>query len=120
MKNFHVEEILKRKANQSLSKYRISAIAFDKKGDVLGIATNQHSRYGIENSNKFMGMHAERILMERYGKNIKTIVIARIGWTGELRPVDPCRMCSSIAKKLGIKIVSICPGHGGRGCHHTC
>lgn len=107
--------ILFKKAQQSPSKYRISAIALDKKGDVLGSASNQYSKYGIEQSNKFMGVHAERALMERYGKNIKTIIIMRVGRAGAILPVDPCRMCASIANKMGIKIISVCPGHGGRG-----
>ena len=115
-KSRHLEAILKKKASQSLSKYRISAIALDKHGNILGTASNKHSKYGIDKSNKFMGVHAERALMERYGKNIKTIIVARIGWSGELRPVDPCRMCKAIADKMGIKIVSVCPGRGGRGC----
>lgn len=107
-------EMLFKKATQSPSKYRISAIAFDKKGDILGVASNTYSKFGIQNSNKFMGVHAERALMERYGRNIKTIVIMRIGHGGAIRPVDPCRVCAGIAKKLGIKIISVAPGHGGR------
>lgn len=107
--------VLKRKAVQSPSKYRISAIAFNKKGNILGACSNSYSRYGKENSNKFMGVHAERRLMERYKKNIKTIVIMRIGHSGIIRPVDPCRVCKSIADKMGIKIISVMPGRGGRG-----
>lgn len=107
--------ILKQKAQQSPSKYRISAIALDKKGDVLGTASNTYSKYGIEMSNKFMGVHAERKLMERYKGNIKTIIIMRIGRSGKVLPVDPCRVCLSIANKMGIKIISVCPGIGGRG-----
>lgn len=108
--------LLKQKAEQSPSKYRISAIALDKKGDVLGTASNTYSKYGIDMSNKFMGVHAERKLMERYKTNIKTIIIMRIGKSGSILPVDPCRVCSSIAKKMGIKIISVRPGIGGRGC----
>lgn len=107
--------LLFKKAQQSPSKYRISAIALDKKGDVLGTASNTYSKYGIELSNKFMGVHAERALMERYKTNIKTIIIMRVGRAGAILPVDPCRVCAGIAKKMGIKIISVCPGKGGRG-----
>lgn len=106
--------LLKQKAKQSPSKYRISAIALDKKGDILGVAHNTYSKYGKEMSNKFLGAHAERRLMERYSHNIKTIIIMRIGRGGDILPIDPCCMCSSIAKKLGIKIISVRPGIGGR------
>ena len=107
--------ILFKKAQQSPSKYRISAIALNKKGDILGSASNTYSKHGIELSNKFMGVHAERALMERYKGNIKTIIIMRIGKSGNILPVDPCRMCLNIANKMGIKIISVKPGKGGRG-----
>ncbi len=118
----HYIVALKEKAKQSLSKYRISAIALDKKGEVLGTASNSYSKYGIENSDKYMGMHAERKLMERYKSAIKTIIIMRIGRAGAILPVDPCRVCASIARKMGIKIISVYPGHGGRGVydHEDC
>lgn len=110
-----LENQLKKKAKKSPSKYKISAVAFDKKGEILGKASNTYSKFGIEMSNKYMGVHAERKLMERYGKNIKSIVIMRIGRGGALLPVDPCKMCAGIAEKLGIKIYSLKPGIGGRG-----
>lgn len=53
------------------------------------------------------GTHAERILINRYGKNIARILIARIGRSGENRPIDPCPVCKKIADEMGIKIESI-------------
>lgn len=110
-----IKNLLRQKAKQSISSYRISAIALDKKGDILGKAINRISKFRSENTAEFRGVHAERTLIERYGKAIKTIIIMRIGLGGEIRPIDPCRVCKSIADKMRIKIVSVCPGKGGRG-----
>ena len=82
---------LKKKAAQSKSKYRISAIAFDERGDFVP---------GI-------GVHAEYKLMMKYGSLIKTIFISRIGHSGEWRPIKPCANCQALADKLGIKLITI-------------
>ena len=107
--------LLKEKASHSDCVYKISAVAFDKKGNVLGHVTNKHSCWDVVEKEKGVGRagtarHAERLLISRYGSNIKTIVIARVGQSGELRPIDSCLTCKKVAKKYGIKIISICPG----------
>jgi hypothetical protein len=56
--------------------------------------------------------HCEKRLIARFGKRIHTIVICRIGRSGELRPIDPCPSCKKTAAKYGIKIVSVMPGNG--------
>jgi hypothetical protein len=45
--------------------------------------------------------------MRRYGSNIKTILISRVGHSGILRPISPCKTCQKVADKLGIKIISV-------------
>ena len=87
-----IEELLKEKASHSPCTYKVSAIAFDAKGDILGHVTNSHSK--------------------RYSSLIKTIVICRVGRSGNLRPIDPCPACQRVAAKYGIKIVSLMPGNG--------
>lgn len=98
---------LKRKACKSVSKYKISAVAIDHKGDILGISSNSYSVFGIDLSNKYMGQHAERVLMERYKSNIKTILLIRFGKSGIPRPIGPCKECQERADELGIKIISL-------------
>lgn len=98
--------ILIEKAEQTETPYRISAIAFNKKGEVLGTSCCNFSLLG-KVSRKGTGVHAERKLMKRYGSNIKTIVICRIGKSGDILPIVPCVVCQKIADKLGIKIVSV-------------
>lgn len=105
-------ETLKSKAKKSPCTYKVAAIAFDKKGDILGTATNSHSRnwnvlekYDQGRSNT--GEHAEQKLFDRYGSNIKTIIICRVGHSGVPRPIDACPTCQKVAKKFGAKIISI-------------
>lgn len=112
-----VEELLKEKASHSPCTYRISGIAFGKKGDILGHCTNSHARNWNILEKQSIGragtaQHCERRLMSQYGQLIKTIVICRIGRSGQIRPIDPCPACQRVAKKLGIKIVSLMPGDG--------
>lgn len=107
-----LKNTLQRKAHKSDCTYKISAIAFDKKGDVLGCASNKHSDWDVLEKENGVGRagtakHAERLLMKRYGQNIKTIVICRVGHSGILRKIDPCPACKKVADKLGIKIISV-------------
>lgn len=106
MINYNLIEKLKNKADQALTSYRVSAIAFSKKGEILGSATNSFRIDGRPDG-KGSGVHAERRLMSRYGNHIKTIVICRIGRSGDILPIEPCNVCQKVADKMGIKIISV-------------
>ena len=112
-----IEKLLKEKAAHSPCTYKISALAFDSKGDILGHVTNSHSKnWDILEKEKVgragTALHAERRLIQRYGQLIKTIVICRVGRSGSIRPIDPCPACQKVASKYGIKIISMMPGNG--------
>ena len=112
-----IEELLKEKASHSPCTYRISGIAFDAKGEILGHVSNSHSRNWNILDKQEIGRagtaeHAERRLFARYGQLVKTIVICRIGRSGKIRPIDPCPACQKVAAKYGAKIVSLMPGNG--------
>ena len=100
--NPHILEIAKRKAQKSSCTFKVSAIALSHKDEVLGVTCNTH-RF----SRKGGGTHAETRLIERYGNNIKTIIICRVGKSGTLLPIDPCENCSKVARDYGIKIISL-------------
>lgn len=107
-----IVSLLKEKASRSDCTYKISAIAFDKKGDVLGHMTNKHADWDVIEKENGIGRagtakHAERLLMQRYQGVVKTIIICRVGHSGDLRPIDPCPACQKVAEKLGVKIISI-------------
>jgi len=105
MSNYAILKRLTLKAKSSVCKYKVSAVAFDKKGNVLGYSSNKFrfSKYRG-------GLHAEMILMARYGKNIKRILILRTSNTGQISVMDACPVCSQKAKELGIRIISLSPG----------
>ena len=98
--------LLKNKATQTKTCYRISALAFSKKGEILGTATNGFQMDGRA-PGKGCGIHAERKLIARYGYHIKTIVICRIGNGGAILPIKACNTCQKIADKMGIRIISV-------------
>lgn len=104
-------ETLIGRAKKSSCTYKVSAIAFDKKGNLLGHTVNRHSKWDVLTKDgegrPGTAEHAERRLISQYGKNIKTILIARVGHSGLLRPIDACPVCSKLAKKYNIKIISV-------------
>lgn len=97
---------LGKKAAQSRSKYRISAMAFDSRGEFVAQAFNGLPQDGIEGK-EGSGIHAEAKLMRKYGTLLKTIVISRIGHGGDWRPIHPCKNCQKLADKLGVKLITI-------------
>lgn len=112
--NFAVEGLLLEKASHSPCTYKISAIAFDAKGDILGHVTNSHSQFNVLDGGgggrAGTARHAERILLARYKNLVKTIVICRTGRSGAIRPIDPCPTCRKVAAKYGARIISLLPG----------
>ena len=97
---------LKKKAVQSPSKYRISAVAFDGRGEFLAQSFNGLPCAGIKIKTG-CGVHAESKLMMKYGQLVKTIIISRVGHGGDWRPISPCKKCQALADKLGVKLISI-------------
>lgn len=91
------------KALQSPCKFKISALGFNRKGELVMSVTNS-----FRFPRKGGGIHAEaRIMEQAKRKGIKTILICRVGLGGELLPIEPCEHCSKIAEKLNIRIVSL-------------
>lgn len=93
---------MRKKASQSICVYRIVAVAFSRKGNVIATITNKPQK----NITSTIG-HAEYRLMARYGRKIYKIRIARFGRSGEIRPISPCKGCLDLAKRLGITIESL-------------
>jgi hypothetical protein len=108
-----VIELLKRKASHSPCTYKISGIAYSEKGNVLGIATNSHSKWNVLSKipigRSGTSEHCEKLLIKKFRNKIKTIVICRIGRSGKTLPISPCQSCSKLAEKYGIMIISVPP-----------
>ena len=98
----HVIDIAKKKAEKSLSKYKISAVGLNKHGKVVATAINRprFSRYGG-------GVHAEMAVLHKAGPKIKTIIICRVGANGAILPINPCSRCKRVLNKLGIKVYTV-------------
>jgi deoxycytidylate deaminase len=91
------------KALQSPCEQRISALGFNRRGELVSTASNT-----LRFSRKGGGIHAEATIMrEAKRKGITTILICRTNASRGLLPIEPCEHCAKLAKKLGIKIVSI-------------
>jgi cytidine deaminase len=95
-----------KKAEQSISTFKISAFGFNTKGECVAKACNS-PRF----DRKGGGIHAEmKIMKAAMRKRIKFIVIFRIGKSGDFLPIEPCQACQAKADDLGIKILSLFTG----------
>lgn len=102
-----IKRLLAHAAKLSPGRFRIGGIAFDKKGEILGIAHNSFHKNNLTGDRKGTGDHCEARLIRRYKDNIKTIVIMRIGNAGDVLPIDPCPACQALCEKYGINILTI-------------
>jgi cytidine deaminase len=94
--------LAQKKAKQSYCRYKISAVGLDKNGKIIGSSMNK-----LRFHHKGGGVHAEIALIKKYGIRLKSMFICRINKQGQLQNIHPCKSCSEVAKKLGIKIYSI-------------
>ncbi len=88
-----------KKAKQSKCRFKVCAMAFNKKGEYLGMSTNKQFLDKAGGSK-----HAEREVIARYGNNVKQIILCRVNSRGNILPIDPCHVCKKVIDKLGIKI----------------
>jgi cytidine deaminase len=91
-----------KKAFQSDCRYKISALGFNNRGELIYTATNQKRFYY-----RGGGIHAEMRVMLKAGPALKTVVICRVNKRGDLLPIEPCPVCQKKAEELGVRIVSI-------------
>jgi hypothetical protein len=90
-----------KKAKKSTCHTKVSALAFNGKGELVMKAVNR-PRFSKEGG----GVHAEmRILLKR--PKIKIIVLCRTNNQGKIMPLDPCAACAAKARELGVKIIPV-------------
>lgn len=103
----HIKEIAIKKAlNQNICKYKISALGFNKKGELIYKAFNKPSKKSF-NEKKGDGIHAEMTVMLKSGPSLHSILICRVNSSGDLLPISPCKSCQQKADELNIKIYSL-------------
>jgi hypothetical protein len=100
----HTRDRAIKKASKSPCHFKIAALGFNSKGELVAVKTNSYGRKSTPQN----GLHAEEKLFKLAAqKNIIKIIIVRVGKRGTILPIDPCKKCQKIADKLGIKIESI-------------
>ena len=103
-KNLFWRELAYRKAKQSISNYKISAIAISKNGNVLATGINR-PRLGC-----IRGVHAEEEVLRKAGaNNVSIIIICRLNNNGKILPINPCEKCQKILNKYKIEVKTIKP-----------
>ena len=93
------------KDNNKSLKYKICAIAFSKRNNLLGISMNGHRPF--ESVRRGGGQHAEIELIAKFGRRIDRIYIMRVGKQCDALPIHACENCSKVAAKYGIKIIPL-------------
>ena len=91
-----------KKAQQSNCRYKISALGFNRKGDLIGTAINMNRL-----AKKGCSIHAEIALIKKHGRSIHTIIICRTNRAGTLLAIHPCNTCMYMAGRYGITIKTI-------------
>ncbi len=97
--------LAQKKATQSSSKYKISAMAFNKKGEVMARAINKMSKH----NHVYKGIHAEIELLGKCKSIPKEILLCRVNPNGNLMPIEPCKTCGEILRRLKIKVKTVTP-----------
>ena len=98
----HIIDLAIKKAKQSDCRYKVSAIGFNKNGDIIGSSSNKHLI-----NRKGCSLHAEVNLIKKHARSLRTIIICRTNNRGDILPIQPCRTCSNLANKYGIIIKTI-------------
>lgn len=92
-------------------RYRILAVALDKKGKVLAMRTNDYScthplqKYFAEQVGlpESIYLHAEIATIIAARKMIHTLLIARVDSYGNPVPAKPCRICMKAIEAYGVQ-----------------
>ena len=89
----------RKKSKKNPCKYKVAAICYDKRNNLLGIAYNV-PRF----EHKGGGTHAEMMALQKWGVTIKRMTLIRFGNGGDLLPIEPCKSCKRVLDKLGVKV----------------
>ena len=101
-KNPEIKKRAIKKALSSSCRYNISALGFNRRGELIGSCTNTPRFVKLGGGN-----HAEMLLMKQSSLALHTIVLCRVNSNGDLLPIEPCQACQRKADELNIKIVTL-------------
>lgn len=107
MKHPHIVRRARKKASQSICKFKVAALGFNRDGVCVMARTNRPMF-----NRKGGGIHAEaRLLAVAQKKGIVEILICRVSPGGTFLLIHPCSTCQAIADKLGVKIHTVETNH---------
>jgi tRNA(Arg) A34 adenosine deaminase TadA len=86
------------KAAASSCRYKIAAIGFNRKNEIVGITYNSPRLRRLGGST-----HAEINLLKRCGRKLRSIMVVRVGQSSNLLPIETCQNCKDALK--GIRIL---------------
>lgn len=98
----HIIEKVIAKARKSSCCYQVAAVALDKNGVILSIACNSHRFMGYGKS-----LHAEIAVLRKAGPRTRSMIICRVGNSGKLLPIHPCKACKKVLDKMKIKVYTV-------------
>lgn len=102
---FIINQIINKSKQNNYSNFFITAAAYNKKKELLGIANNKRNNNKVSKFN--CGLHAERELIKRYKGNIKYIILYRRGNSFNSLPIHPCKTCQKIIDKFNVKVILV-------------
>lgn len=101
-----VDRMRKKGMSCDMHTYRVVCAAYNKRNELLGITTNTFRRDNVPRK-RFAGYHCEMKALHRWGSSLKTIVLMRLGHSGDILPIDCCPKCEAVLKKCGIRVLKI-------------
>lgn len=104
LKKKKIINLIRKKASQSSCKYKISAIALNKKSEIIAQAINKH---GQNENDYYRGLHAEMECLKKCKSTPTAMIIGRVNPAGDMLPIHPCNTCRKILEKKGIKIMTV-------------
>lgn len=109
----HLETAIKL-AKETEGRFKVAALLFDRKDNLLSIATNSYikthpmqKQYAARLGNdKKAFLHAEiAALLKLKKKKAYKVLLVRVNKHGDPLPIDPCPVCTLALKEHGVKII---------------
>jgi len=96
-----------------MTKHKLTALAFDKKGRLLSVGTNSYvkthpvqAKYAaLANEGYKIYLHAEINALIKARSKVHRLVISRIGKDGKFKPSKPCAICQLAIEDFGVSVV---------------
>jgi hypothetical protein len=104
VEKIHIEQAIRKAMRTVDCKYHVAAIAYDKRGNFLGITVNK-PRFDRPRGN----MHAEIQTLIRYGNRVRVCIILRTNSHGGLLDIHPCKNCTESLRECGVVLYTYTP-----------